>query len=153
MDTPYIGLNRIEFVITYACTGRCKHCSVGDKHGKGSVDPEKARETMKKLASRFPVESAMCFGGEPLLCSDTVCAILRQARESGVPRRQIISNGFFSKNTEQIVKTAAELADAGLNEILLSVDAFHQETIPVEPVRTFASALKNTGVSLSLHPA
>ena len=30
----YIDLNRIEFVITDACSGRCKHCSNGDSLGR-----------------------------------------------------------------------------------------------------------------------
>ncbi len=29
------NLNRIEFVITYGCTGRCKHCSEGDHNSAG----------------------------------------------------------------------------------------------------------------------
>jgi hypothetical protein len=34
----YIDLNRIEFVITDACSGRCKHCSNGEHpRGGGSI--------------------------------------------------------------------------------------------------------------------
>ena len=29
------NLNRIEFIVTYACTGRCKHCSEGDHKATG----------------------------------------------------------------------------------------------------------------------
>ena len=40
-----------------------------------------------------------------------------------------------------------------MNDILLSVDAFHQETIPLEPVREFAAKLKQLDVNLRVHPA
>ena len=30
--------NRIEFVVTTACTGRCKHCSEGEHIGKGRAE-------------------------------------------------------------------------------------------------------------------
>lgn len=39
------NLQRIEFVITYACTGRCKHCSEGEHTALGEhINAEKARE-------------------------------------------------------------------------------------------------------------
>ena len=36
---------------------------------------------------------------------------------------------------------------------MLSVDAFHQETIPLEPVKCFAESVKMEGISLRLSPA
>ena len=32
------NLNRIEFVVTMACTGKCKHCSQGEHKGSDSID-------------------------------------------------------------------------------------------------------------------
>ena len=41
-----------------------------------------------------------------------------------------------------------------MNSVLLSVDAFHQETIPLEPVMVFAKALYAQDVSkIRVHPA
>ena len=35
------NLNRIEFVVTYACTGMCKHCSESDHKSCGErIDPK-----------------------------------------------------------------------------------------------------------------
>ena len=87
----------------------------------------------------------MTFGGEPLLCLDCVCKIHEAARAAGIPKRQLITNGFFSRDTAKITAAAKRVADSGVNDILLSVDAFHQETIPLEPVMTFALAVKDAG--------
>ena len=38
------NLNRIEFVVTYACTGRCKHCSEGDHIGQSAYVDAELRE-------------------------------------------------------------------------------------------------------------
>ena len=68
--SPYMNINRIEFLVTLQCTGKCKHCSVGPRLNENSdkcVDLEKAIDAVKKLSARFPVESLMTFGGEPLL--------------------------------------------------------------------------------------
>ena len=148
------NLNRIEFLVTFACTGRCKHCSEGDHSADGEhLDGDVAAEAVKKIAGQYKIESLMTFGGEPLLYSDTVCKIHGAARDVNIPKRQLITNGFFTKDIEKIHSVAREIAKSGINDVLLSVDAFHQETIPIEPVKIFAEAVKAEGVRLRTHPA
>ena len=151
----YIDLNRIEYVVTDACSGRCKHCSNSERLEKsGSVDADAAVTAIKRLARRFAIKSVMTFGGEPLLFSDTVCKIHAAARDCGIPKRQLITNGYFSKDSQKIDEVAKALCDAGVNDVLLSVDVFHQEFIPLEPVKQFAEDLLRHGVlSLRVQPA
>ena len=94
---PYLKkLNKIEFVVTYACTGRCKHCSEGDHASCGErIDPEIAADAVRKIATEYDIQTVMAFGGEPLLYPDAVYSIISAARESGVSHRQVITNGFF----------------------------------------------------------
>ena len=151
----HIDVKRIEFVITNACSGKCKHCSatVSDT-ASGSIDTDAAVKVIEQLAGKYAVESMMTFGGEPLLYADTVCKIHLAARDCGIPERQIITNGFFSRDEKKIESVAAALCASGVNSILLSVDAFHQEYIPIEPVIRFAESLMKNGVpKLRVHPA
>ena len=152
---PYIkNLDRIEFLVTLACTGRCRHCSQGEHvNCSESVNGDIAAEIVRKVCSRFRIQSLMTFGGEPLLYPDTVCKIHTAAKEMDIPKRQLITNGYFRKDTHKIQSVAAKLAASGVNDILLSVDAFHQESIPLEMVKTFAKAIKVNGVPLRTHPA
>lgn len=120
------NLNRIEFVVTMACTGRCKHCSQGEHKNSDSIDKTLAADAVQKIASEYKIDSLMTFGGEPLLCTDTVCEIHKAAKEMNIPHRQLITNGYFSKDFDKISSTAVRLAESGVNQILLSVDAFHQ---------------------------
>lgn len=137
---PYVqNLNRLEFMITLACTGRCRHCSEGDHTNSGGfIDSDAAVEMVRKAAGNYNIESLMTFGGEPLLYPDAVYKIHAAARDMGIPKRQLITNGFFSRDGGKIREVAGKLLDSGVNDICLSVDAFHQETIPLEPVMTFA---------------
>lgn len=147
----YIDLKRIEFVITNACSGNCKHCSAGEHISNGGgVDSDIAVVAIKQLAERFELESVMTFGGEPLLYAETVCKIHAAARDCGIPKRQIITNGYFSCDEQKIDKVAKGLCTAGVNDVLLSVDVFHQEYVPLEPVMQFADALIKHGI-LALH--
>ena len=148
------NLNKIEFVVTYACTGRCKHCSEGDHASCGvRIDPEIAADAVRKIAAEYDIKTVMTFGGEPLLYTDAVYAIMTTAKELNIPKRQVITNGYFSKNVDKIREVAQRLAACGVNDLLLSVDAFHQKTIPLDVVKMFAAEAKKCGISIRLSPA
>ena len=133
------NLNKIEFVVTNACTGKCKHCSQGDHGGAcDKIDADIASDAVKKITSLYDIKTVMTFGGEPLLYFDAVYKIMQAASECNIPKRQVITNGYFTKNPDKIKETAKKLFDCGVNDLLLSVDAFHQETIPLDIVKLFA---------------
>ena len=152
---PYLkNLNKIEFVVTYACTGRCKHCSEGEHTSCGErIDPQIAADAVRKIAAEYDIKTVMTFGGEPLLYPDAVYAIMTTAKELNIPKRQVITNGYFSKNADKIREVAERLAACGVNDLLLSVDAFHQETIPLNVVRQFAAEAEKCGIPIRLQPA
>ena len=155
MKNPYLeNLNKIEFVVTYACTGRCKHCSEGDHTSCGErIDPQIAADAVRKIAAKYDIKTVMTFGGEPLLYTDAVYAIMTAAKELNIPKRQVITNGYFSKNADKIREVAERLAACGVNDLLLSVDAFHQETIPLCLVKQCATEAKKCGIPIRLQPA
>jgi len=95
----------------------------------------------------------MTFGGEPLLYPEVVCKIHETAAKLGILKRDLITNGYFSKDKQRIKEVVAALADSGVSRMLLSVDAFHQETIPLEPVKYFAECVKETDIAIKLSPA
>ena len=148
------NLEKIEFVVTYACTGRCKHCSEGDHDSCGKhIDAEVAAAAVRKIASVYDIKTVMTFGGEPLLFPETVYAVMSAASELNISKRQVITNGYFSKDAARIREVALRLAEVGVNDLLLSADAFHQEYIPIEPVKLFATEAKNAGVPIRIQPA
>lgn len=152
---PYIkDLNRIEFMMTLACTGKCKHCSEGTHDSKGAfLQSDAAVDLVRKVAGKYQIASLMVFGGEPLLRWESVCAIFAAAQQVGIPQRQLITNGYFTKDPSQRSLAARKIVQSGVNAILLSVDAFHQETIPLEAVQSFAREMLAEGIWLRTHPA
>lgn len=148
------NVNRIEFIVTMACTGRCIHCSEGEHtHCSGRIDPDIAANAVRDLCRHYSITSLMTFGGEPLLYPEVTAKIHEAASQMKIPRRELITNGYFSKNPSRIAEVAKMLEKSGVNRILLSVDAFHQATIPLEVVKYFASCVKQTDISLELAPA
>ena len=81
------NLRKIEFVITNACTGRCKHCSEGEHAARGEhIEPRVAADAVRRIAAKYDIKTVMTFGGEPLLypeVSFTPLAPLRYLSEGG----------------------------------------------------------------------
>lgn len=99
--------------MTYECTGRCKHCSEGEHESFDErIDPQITSDAVRKIAAEYDIKTVMIFGGEPLLYTDALYAIMTAAKELNIPKRQVITNGYFSKNTEKICEVAAQLASA-----------------------------------------
>ena len=147
-------LNRIEFVVTWACTGRCRHCSEGEHALNGEhIDADAAVGAVYEICRHYQIESLMTFGGEPLLYPEIVCKIHKAAKKMGIPKRDLITNGFFSKDEKRIREVVSMLTESGAGSIALSVDAFHQETMPLEPVRYFAECVQKTDMSIRTSPA
>ena len=117
------------------------------------LDPGIAADAVRKIAAEYDIKTVMTFGGEPLLYTDAVYAIMTTAKELNIPKRQVITNGYFSKNVDKIREVAEQLAVCGVNDLLLSVDAFHQETIPLDVVKQFATEAKKCGIPIRLQPA
>lgn len=154
MNSYLKNLNKIEFVVTNACTGKCKHCSEGEHTSCGEqIDATVAADAVCKIATAYPIQTVMAFGGEPLLHVDAVYAIMNAAKKMNIPRRQVITNGYFSKDLSFIREVTERLAASGVNDLLLSVDAFHQETIPLEVVQVFAREAKACDIPIRLQPA
>lgn len=154
--SPYLNINRIEFIVTYQCTGKCIHCSLGERLNRADgfthIEAGSAAEAVKRLSEYFDITSVMAFGGEPLLYPQVVCSVYEAARSCNIEKRQLITNGYFTKNPQHRKQAAHSLIESGLNNLLLSVDAFHQADIPVEPVYEFAEY--SAGIpDLRLHPA
>ena len=155
MKNQYLeNLNKIEFVVTYACTGHCIHSSEGDHAACGeSIDPTVAADAVEKIAAEYDIQTVMTFGGEPLLYPEAVYAVMQAAKTLNIPRRQLITNGYFSKDIEKIREVAERLAVCGVNDLLLSVDAFHQRTIPLDTVKRFSAEVLARGIPIRLQPA
>jgi len=143
----YINLNRLEFIATYQCSSRCRHCAVGKlSESPARLDPVLAVAVLRGLSQQYDLKSVMVFGGEPLLCSDLVCAIHQEATALDIPRREIITNGFWTNDEHKVLEIARLLAEAGVNKVTVSVDAFHQEHIPLEKVMNSVKALRAAGI-------
>jgi MoaA/NifB/PqqE/SkfB family radical SAM enzyme len=147
----YFPVERIEFAVTYLCNSKCRHCQLGKEEERkrfpSCINQTKAVEITRKIGEKYRPKSVMTFGGEPLLFPEVVYAIHNEAMKTGIPVRDVITNGFWSTRTEKIRQTATKLAKSGVNNVSISVDCFHQEFIPLKIVRKAAESLIKAGIA------
>ena len=142
----YLNVDRLEFAVTYRCNSNCEHCNVKHKKKMNKpIDKYLAVEIVNKISKKYHPQSIMTFGGEPLLHPEIVCAIHNEAKKSGISKRQVITNGYWFNDKDKVSEIVKQLKAAGVNNILVSVDAFHQEYIPLDIVKNTVETLIKEG--------
>lgn len=101
---------------------------------------------LEETASVTKLGSFMIFGGEPMLYPERAVKLFQKANELGVPEIELITNGFWGKDASRAKGLATQLKDAGVNEVLISVDAFHLPHIPLDYPRSAALACQDAGI-------
>jgi len=100
---------------------------------------------MHTLANEQHLDWIVFHGGEPFLFYKTLKRCIEIARRLGQKEIAIITNGYWGGNQTNAQSKLQELKKAGLTSIYFSVDAFHQEFIPVRSVRTAINAARTVG--------
>jgi MoaA/NifB/PqqE/SkfB family radical SAM enzyme len=110
------------------------------------MDVKDAHNYLAEAAAVSNLESFMVFGGEPMLFPERAIAVFEKAHQLGVPRIEMITNGVWGKDKVEAREWAAKLKAAGLNNVNMSVDAFHAQYTPIECPQNAALALLKAGV-------
>ena len=154
-----INIRRVEFLLTKRCNANCKHCSVPinkDLNEDSYADMEVVKKCFEYLADKYPLTSTMIYGGEPLLYIDNVVELFKIASKHSIPSIDLITSGFLNvrESKESVNNVVDMLSFSGVKRILLSVDSFHQERIPIELVEIFLDRVVQLNFcEVQLHPA
>jgi hypothetical protein len=144
-----LTVHRLEFSVTNRCNSHCRHCFVEEserRSGPAAIDRDLAVEIVQEVAQAYHPSSLMTFGGEPLLYPDVTCAIHATAADCGIPRRSIITNAGVPRSEEKARALAMGLVESGVTDMVISVDGFHQEHVPLEVVERNARAYAEAGI-------
>jgi MoaA/NifB/PqqE/SkfB family radical SAM enzyme len=126
---------------TMRCNAACAHCGVWsspDRQERMSLP--QAKRYIDMLAARGRAKVVVFVGGEPLLHLDDICTLVAYTRSFGIAT-QVSTNAFWAATPASARRTVERLADAGLDHLALSADAYHTEFIdPMNVGRAFAAA-------------
>lgn len=133
--------------MTEKCVSRCAHCQGWHSPERTeAMEVEDGLRYLEEISSVAKLESFMIFGGEPMLYPERAVRFFQKAGRLGIPSIQLITNGFWGRQRVKAGIWARKLKEAGVNEVLVSVDAFHHPYIPLEWPKKAASACLQAGV-------
>ena len=125
-------------LLTYKCNAACEFCYYNCSPSQDGLMPVdtaiSAWQSLKTIAG----DSAIIHitGGEPFLYWDRLCEILTEAKKQKLtPVDLIETNAFWATNEKIITERLKLLDEIGIHKFKISTDPFHQEYVPIEPVR------------------
>jgi len=101
---------------------------------------------LEEAALVTKLDSFMIFGGEPMLYPEGAIKLFQRAKELGIPEIELITNGFWGTNLEEARKLASQLKEAGVTDVLISIDTFHFPHIPLNGPHNVALASLELGI-------
>lgn len=142
----WLRVKSVDFLLTFECPAECKHCSYkAGPNREGYMRLTDAERYLKELTDIQPLQCLTVHGGEPFLYFEHLKRIIEKAKELEIPRRWVLTNGYWAETKEIAKEKLNELKEAGLTCITFSVDGFHQEYIPLKTVRNGIEAAIDVG--------
>lgn len=135
------------FHVTYTCPLTCAHCCFSSSPTvKDKLDFDLMVRTIEAIPQSF---SLVAFtGGEPFLLGPKLADLVGLASRRGF-RTRIVTSAYFGKTEALARRRLQPMRDAGLIELSISWDDFHEPFVSVDCVRnTFWTA-----VDLGILPA
>jgi hypothetical protein len=141
------SISAAGLLITDWCSARCRHCYVGaGPENSQWMTVEAAAEHLAALHRLgVPAPGIHIGGGEPFGEYERLLAIVRAARPAGLDGIGYVeTNGFWADNEKVIRQRLADLAAAGMRQLSISADPYHQEFVPPDRVRRLYEAARET---------
>jgi len=132
-------------LLTYQCNAACEFCYYHCGPDKGGLMPVDVCLAAWKSLRTLAGETAKIHltGGEPFLHWEHLVAILGEGQRQRLgPVDLVETNGFWAVSDPLVRERLRRLLDLGVQRLKISVDPFHQEYVPILPVRRLAAIAK-----------
>ncbi|MBQ8400939.1 MAG: radical SAM protein [Clostridia bacterium] len=142
MNTPACS----GIITNYVCTAACRHCMFASSPDcpKEFLTAEKA-EDIASILEKAGTTSVHIGGGEPFMHFPALCGTVKALHRHGIAIDYIETNGFWAVKEDFIRERLRTLRQIGVDCIMVSVDPFHIEYVPLERVLLLANLLEEEG--------
>jgi len=141
------SLTGVHFLITYGCSAKCAHCFLwGSPDRTTAMTPRQVESFLEELAELEQVTDVCAEGGESFELYDLLLHFLRRASALDL-KASALTNASWVESREQAADRIRELMAAGLTNLGVSTDRFHQEHVPVERVDLLLEVCEEAGLA------
>lgn len=144
-DDALAPLTAAGLLMTDWCPARCRHCYVcsGPERSAWMAVEDAAAHLAALARLGVPADGVHVGGGEPFGGFDRLLAIVRSASDAGLDGIGYVETCGFWATSEAVVRNRLRaLADAGMRQVSISADPYHQEFVPPDRVRRLYEAAR-----------
>jgi len=137
------------FHVTYTCPLRCAHCCFhSGPENKFRLSADTISDFIDNLGES--IEMVAFTGGEPFLLGEQLVHAVRRAAQRGFVTR-IVTSAYFGKNRDAALRRLSALKDAGLRELSISWDDFHEEFVHFSAIRNVFEIARELGILVAVN--
>ena len=139
-------LTGVHFLLTYTCNYECDHCFLYcGPHAQGTFTVAQIRAVLDEAKTLGTVHEVFFEGGEPFLFYPVLLEGLRLARARGFSTG-VVSNCYWATAVEDAGLWLGPVHEAGLDELSMSDDSFHNPDGEESPAKRAARAARAVGL-------
>ncbi len=143
------SLSGIHFLITYGCSAECDHCFIwGSPQRSAAMTAAQIDGFLDQVVSLRTVTSVCGEGGESFTEYGALLHFLRRATALGLTAGAL-TNASWVESRAQAQAGIAELMAAGLTNLGISTDQWHQRSVPVERADLLLAVCGEAGLEAS----
>jgi len=135
-----VDIEGLDFLLTYTCVSQCTHCLYhAGPQAQGVMAVNDARSYLNQAGD---IQWISIHGGEPFLYFDTLLKTIESAHAVDIGEIWVMTNCYWAKSFTHACEKLKRVKEAGCTHIWISADAFHQDFIPLERVKTALKAAR-----------
>lgn len=133
-------------ITNYNCTASCRHCMFASSpQCKKEYMTDETAEKTAALLRESGAWSVHIGGGEPFMSFDSLCTLIAALKKNGIAIDYIETNGYWCRDEDFARARLEKLKSLGADSVMVSVDPFHIEYVPLERVLLLCNLLDEYG--------
>lgn len=143
-----VKLDSFAFHVTYTCPLACAHCCFSSNpQNRDRLHIDHIKATIDQIPQGI---SLIAFtGGEPFLLGENLIDLVQRAASRGAITR-VVTSAYWAKTRKAADRWLQSLSRAGLNELSISWDDFHEEFVDFSNIKNAWSSAKSFGITVGI---
>lgn len=144
-----VPLDSFAFHVTYTCPLACAHCCFSSSpQNRDRLHIDHIKATIDQIPEGIGLIAFT--GGEPFLLGANLADLVQRAAGRGATTR-VVTSAYWAKTPKAANRRLQPLAEAGLDELSISWDDFHEEFVDFANIKNAWSSAKSLDIRVGIN--